>query len=312
MNKNQAEKILFDVLGNYKRLSNEILFFCPDCNHHKPKLSVNIDKNAFKCWICDYRGRNIRRLIRRCGDYTQLNKWDEITNRIDYNKFEDIFNEKEEKESLQKLDMPEGFHSLCTKNKSYAAMRSYKYLINRGLTDIDILRWKIGYCSKGEYKNRIVVPSFDDDGDINYFVARSYTGDSYKYKNPKASKNIVFNELFVDWDSDLVLVEGVFDAIIAGNSVPVLGSTVRSDSKLIKKIVYHDTPVYLAFDADAQKKENKVIRMLSRYDIELHKIDTSGYEDVGSMPRDVFLDRKNKSSFIDGENYLLLNMIEAI
>lgn len=312
MNKNQAEKILFDVLGNYKRLSNEILFFCPDCEHHKPKLSVNIDKNAFKCWVCDYRGHNIRRLIRRCGDYTQLNKWDEITNRIDYNKFEDIFNEKEEKEPLQKLDMPEGFHSLCTKNKSYAAMRSYKYLINRGLTDMDILRWKIGYCSKGEYKNRIVVPSFDDDGDINYFVARSYTGDSYKYKNPKASKNIVFNELFVDWDSDLVLVEGVFDAIIAGNSVPVLGSTVRSDSKLIKKIVYHDTPVYLAFDDDAQKKENKVIRMLSRYDIELYKIDTSGYEDVGSMPRDVFLDRKNKSSFIDGENYLLLNMLEAI
>lgn len=235
MNKNQTEKILFDVLGNYKRLSNEILFFCPDCNHHKPKLSVNIDKNAFKCWVCDYRGRNIRRLIRRCGNYTQLNKWDEITNRIDYDKFEDIFNEKEEKEPLQKLDMPEGFHSLCTKNKSHAAMRSYKYLINRGLTDMDILRWKIGYCSKGEYKNRIVVPSFDDDGDINYFVARSYTGDSYKYKNPKASKNIVFNELFVDWDSDLVLVEGVFDAIIAGNSVPVLGSTVRSDSKLIKK-----------------------------------------------------------------------------
>ena len=52
--------------------------------------------------------------------------------------------------------------------------------------------------------------------------------------------------------------------------------------------------------------------MLSRYDIELYKIDTSGYEDVGSMPRDVFLDRKNKSSFIDGENYLLLNMLEAI
>jgi hypothetical protein len=207
MNKNQAEKILFDVLGNYKRLSNEILFFCPDCNHHKPKLSVNIDKNAFKCWVCDYRGRNIRRLIRRCGDYTQLNKWDEITNRIDYNKFENIFDDKEEKQQPQKLDMPESFHSLCAKNKSYAAMRSYKYLINRGLTDMDILRWKIGYCSKGEYKNRIVVPSFDDDGDINYFVARSYTGDSYKYKNPKASKNIVFNELFVDWDSDLVLVE---------------------------------------------------------------------------------------------------------
>ena len=246
MNKNQTEKILFDVLGNYKRLSNEILFFCPDCNHHKLKLSVNIDKNAFKCWVCDYRGRNIRRLIRRCGNYTQLNKWDEITNRIDYNKFEDIFNEKEEKEPLQKLDMPEGFHSLCAKNKSYAAMRSYKYLINRGLTDMDILRWKIGYCSKGEYKNRIVVPSFDDDGDINYFVARSYTGDSYKYKNPKASKNIVFNELFVDWDSDLVLVEGVFDAIKKPSGAPCRGHPHHPLGGLYTSILFSDPTSFLA------------------------------------------------------------------
>ena len=63
----------------------------------------------------------------------------------------------------------------------------------------------MGYCLEGEYRNRIVVPSFDDDGDVNYFVGRSFTGDSYKYKNPRASKNIVFNELFVDWDSDLIL-----------------------------------------------------------------------------------------------------------
>lgn len=312
MNKNQAEKVLFDVLGNYKRLSNEILFYCPDCNHHKPKLSVNLDKNAFKCWVCDYRGRNIRRLIRRCGTYTQLKRWDEITNRIDYDKFENIFDEKEEKEEPQKLQMPEGFYSLCAKNKSRAAMKPYKYLLSRGLNDMDILRWKMGYCLEGEYRNRIVVPSFDDDGDVNYFVGRSFTGDSYKYKNPRASKNIVFNELFVDWDSDLILVEGVFDAIVAGNAVPVLGSTVRSDSRLIKKIVYHDTPVYLAFDQDAHKKENKVIRMLSRYDIELYKIDTSDYEDVGSMPKDVFDERKNNASFIDGDNYLLLNMLEAI
>jgi len=83
-----------------------------------------------------------------------------------------------------------------------------------------------------------------------------------------------------------VLVEGVFDAIVAGNAVPILGSTLRADSKLIKKIVYHDTPVYLAFDEDAQKKENQVIRMLIKYDIELYKIDTTGYEDVGSMSRE--------------------------
>ena len=312
MNKSQAENILFGVLGNYKKLSNEVLFFCPECNHHKPKLSINLDKNAFKCWVCDYRGRNLRRIIRRFGNYSQLKKWDQITNRINYDSFENLFEEKEEKEPPQKLNLPKEFFSLTAKNKSRAAHRAHKYLKDRGLSNEDILRWKIGYCLDGEYRNRIIVPSFDDDGDVNYFIGRSFSGDSYKYKNPKASKNVVFNELFVDWDSDLILVEGVFDAIIAGNSVPVLGSTVRFDSKLIKKIVYNDTPVYIAFDEDAQKKENKVIAMLSKFDIELYKIDTSGYEDVGSMTKEVFIDRKNNASFIDQENYLLLNMLEAI
>ena len=89
-----------------------------------------------------------------------------------------------------------------------------------------------------------------------------------------------------------MLVEGVFDAIVAGNAVPILGSTLRADSVINQKIVYHDTPVYLAFDEDAQKKENQVIRMLIKYDIELYKIDTTGYDDVGSMSREVFEQRK--------------------
>lgn len=313
MNTNQAEKILFDVLGSYRRISSEILFFCPSCQHHKQKLSVNIDKNAFKCWVCDYRGKNIRRLVRRFGTYSQLSRWDQISGRVDYDKFtEDLFADNKETEKPQKLKLPDAFESLSNPKLPFTANRAYKYLLSRGIDKYDILRWKMGYCLTGEYRNRIVVPSFDEDGDINYFVSRTFTGDSYKYKNPKASKNIVFNELFVDWDSDLILVEGVFDAVIAGNSVPVLGSTLRPDSKLIKKIVYHDTPVYLAFDEDAQKKENQVISMLSKYDVELYKINTSGYDDVGSMSKEAFNQRKNAASFIDADNYLLLNMLEAI
>ena len=313
MNTNQAEKILFDVLGSYRRISSEILFFCPSCQHHKQKLSVNIDKNAFKCWVCDYRGKNIRRLVRRFGTYSQLSRWDQISGRVNYDKFtEDLFADNKETEKPQKLKLPDAFESLSNPKLPFTANRAYKYLLSRGIDKYDILRWKMGYCLTGEYRNRVVVPSFDEDGDINYFVSRTFTGDSYKYKNPKASKNIVFNELFVDWDSDLILVEGVFDAVIAGNSVPVLGSTLRPDSKLIKKIVYHDTPVYLAFDEDAQKKENQVISMLSKYDVELYKINTSGYDDVGSMSKEVFNQRKNAASFIDADNYLLLNMLEAI
>jgi len=122
----------------------------------------------------------------------------------------------------------------------------------------------------------------------------------------------VFNDLFINWNDDLVIVEGVFDAINAGNAVPILGSTLRTDSDLLRKIVRNDTPCYIALDPDAADKERRVIQTLLRYDVELHKIDVSGYEDVGQMPREVFAERKKAAKYIDRENYLLLDLLSAV
>ena len=312
MNKPEAKRILNEVLGYFKESGQELLFKCPSCGHHKRKLSVNLDKNAFKCWICDYRGRNLRRLVRRYGSYVQLSKWDKITNRFDLANFADLFMDQPDREEEIKVELPQEFRTLTSKDRPLISNPAFRYLRERGLTRDDILKWKIGYCFDGQYRNRIIVPSFNDDGDVNYFIARSYSGDSYKYKNPRASKNIVFNELFIDWDRDLVLVEGVFDAIVAGNAIPILGSTLRSDSRLIQKIVYNDTPVYIALDPDAAQKERKIIQTLLRYDIELYKIDVSGYEDVGSMPKETFKRRKQQATFIDNDNYLLMDLLMAI
>ena len=312
MNKKEAKKILYETLGNYSDKGHELLFTCPVCNHHKRKFSVNLDKNVYKCWVCDHRGRNVRRIVRRFGSYTQLQKWDEITNRSDLERFADLFMEPERADDAQKMELPEEFVSLCSNKIPATGMYALRYLQKRGVTKADILKWKIGYCFGGEYRNRIIVPSFDDEGDVSYFIARSYTGDSYKYKNPKASKNIVFNELYIDWNSDLTLVEGVFDALVAGNAVPILGSTLRSGSELLRKIVRNDTPVFVALDPDAADKERRIIKMLLEYDIELHKIDVSGYEDVGSMPKEVFEERKKSAAFIDRDNYLLLDLLSAV
>jgi len=313
MNKKEALKILHEVIGDHRQTSKaEHYFKCPECNHYKHKLAVNLDKNAFHCWICDYRGRNIRRLVRRFGSFVQLQKWDGISNRSDLERFADLFMEREHREDKTKVELPEEFTSLCSESIPATGLAAFKYLQKRGLTKADILKWKIGYCFSGEYRNRIVVPSFNEDGDCSYFIARSYTGDSYKYKNPRASKDIVFNELFIDWNKDLVLVEGVFDALVAGNAVPILGSTLRSGSELLRKVVRNDTPVFIALDPDAASKERRIIKMLLEYDIELYKIDVAGYEDVGSMPSHIFQERKNNASFIDRDNYLLLDLLSAI
>tara|TARA_Y100000310_G_C20696547_1_gene826126 strand:+ start:962 stop:1903 length:942 start_codon:yes stop_codon:yes gene_type:complete len=299
-------KILTSILGGFYRSGNELLFYCPRCEHHKQKLSVNVEKNVFKCWVCDWRGKDIYRIVRRYGVYDQKHDWRALTSTVDVENFTSTLFGEPVCRKKQKLDLPEEFSSLTKKKLPPTAIYPMNYLSSRGISKDDIVRWKIGYCDEGDYAGRIIVPSFDDDGDVNYFIARSYDRSWPKYLNPKnAEKNIVFNELFLDFDEDLVLVEGVFDAIAAGpNSVPILGSTLREDHLLVQKIIENDTTIYTGLDFDAKKKELHIIKLLLKYDIEIYKIDTQGYDDVGTMAKSVFRERKQSATLVNNENYL--------
>ena len=298
--------ILKQILGNYSRTGDEHLFSCPQCRHHKRKLSVNIDKNVFKCWICEYSGRTIRRLVRKHGTFKLRQEWDELDGRVDISRFDELFSEEVEEEVEQVVPLPPKFASLANKSLPLAARIPLKYLQDRGVTRSDILRWKIGYCTSGQYSDRVVIPSFGISGRPNYFVARSYKGNWNKYMNPQASRDIIFNELYLDFDEDLVIVEGIFDAIIAGpNAVPILGSNLNERSILFQEIVKNDTPIYIALDPDAEKKALKLIENLLEYGIELHKVSISPYSDVGEMTKEEFQKRKAKSTFLNSENYLL-------
>ena len=155
----------------------------------------------------------------------------------------------------------------------------------------------------------MIIPSFDSDGYINYFVARSFTEDWYRYKNPPASKDIVFNELYVDWTKDIILTEGVFDAIRAGNAIPLLGSSLSERSKLFQKIVASGVDMYVALDTDAEKKALKLIRSLLEYDINVYKIDIHPFSDVGEMTKEEFEQRKEKADFVQEGDYLLYHAL---
>ena len=305
-------KILTNVLGHSYRSNNEYLFACPYCNHHKRKFSVNIEKGYYKCWICDTRGKNIYRVVRRFGSNHDKASWREFTDAVEYDKLEDLFAETVEEKQV--VEMPEGFVSLASKDVPPTGFAARNYLRKRGIDKKDIMWWKMGYCASGEYEGRIIIPSFDEEGDLTYFVSRSYDNKFYpKYKNPPVSKNIVFNELFVDWSSDIILVEGVFDAIIAGrNAVPILGSTLNKDSVLLHKIVKEDSGVYVALDPDATKKELEIIRTLLDFDIEVWKIDIGDNEDVGSMRKDQFRKCLENATLITSDNYLLLTLAMSI
>ena len=308
-------EILKSVLGQYYCSSEEYLFHCPRCEHHKKKLSINLEKNVFKCWVCDWRGKDIYRIIRRYGIYEQKQTWKGFDNTIDIASFSTkLFEDPTPVDRRQKISLPDEFRSLANKKAPPTAYYPINYLESRGVGKPELIRWKIGYCDEGEYAGRVIIPSFDADGDVNYFVARSYDREWPKYKNPSGiRRDIVFNELFLDFDEDLVLVEGVFDAIVAGpNAVPLLGSTLSEKHILLQRIVENDTPVYIGLDADAKKKELKIINLLLKHDIEVRKIDISPHSDIGQMKRDLFLQKKQSASLVNSENYLYEVIKEAL
>lgn len=298
-------KLLDSFLGNHSKSGNEYLYHCCFCNHHKKKLSLNITKGKFKCWICDVSG-SIRKLVRKRASYSVFQQWKLLDNEVDLNtNLEDLFSDKTEKNETI-LNMPEGFKTLTGISHPISHTKALNYLTKRGITKEDILFWKIGFCYTGEYKDRIIFPSFNTNGDLDYYVGRGYTGDVYpKYKSPPSTKDLVFNELYIDYDSDITIVEGVFDAIKAGrNSIPLLGSTLREDSKLFQKIVNYENTIYLALDPDAKKKELEIAKMFVNYGVEAYKINVSPYKDIGEMTKEEFNKRKAAAKRITEETLL--------
>ena len=293
------KNILREVLGSGYDSRDETLYHCPFCKHHKKKLSVNVTKGFFKCWVCDTKGA-ISYLIKRFGTIDDRHDWALLDQEVDFSTMDLIFNQPEEK--LPPVKLPAEYMCLAKKGLPPAANEAISYLWSRGIGQKDILYHKIGFCLTGKYKKRIIIPSFDDEGNCNYFTARSYTGDWLSYKNPPASKNIIFNDLLINWNEPITLVEGPFDAIKMKNSIPILGSTLKETTKLFKKIAEKQTKVFIGLDDDALAKSMKIISLLLEYGLDVYKINTSEIEDIGSITKTEAEDLKLEASPINLES----------
>jgi len=126
------------------------------------------------------------------------------------------------------------------------------YLKNRGLTAHDVLRYNMHYVTEGEYKNRIIIPSYNEDGKLNFFTGRDFFDTNHMpYKNPKWRKDIVGFEYHINWKYPVIVCEGVFDAMaIKLNAIPLFGKTVPE--KLKQKLNHKQVrEIYIALDSDA-------------------------------------------------------------
>ena len=254
MNNELILNTLYQTLGHGKKTArNNYAFICPNgCHSSKPKLEINIETHQYQCWICGgqengFKGKNLVKLLKKINaPLDRINELKSLTNN---------FNSKAEKNNTYEIvELPKEFQSIID-NNNIIAKHAMRYLQSRGINEQDILKYNIGYCESGQYKNTIVIPSYDEKGKLNYFTTRSFEKYSrIKYKNPAISRNIVPFELFINWDLPIILCEGVFDAMsIKRNAIPLFGKEIQPE--LMKKIISSKVKkIYIALDKDALKK----------------------------------------------------------
>ena len=314
-----SDKLAFfeSVFGKGRLSSNGINFDvrCPICNPSdvtKKKLSVRTDNDANHCWVCGWKSRSLSPLIRKYGTQDQLNRYKEFFGGVNGNN--SIITGDRIKET--KLSLPKDFMLLPLANQNDPDVKAaWRYLFGRGLTLRDAWYYKIGISSEPKWKRRMIMPSFDKVGNLNYFTARAIDNNRKpKYDNPDIDKNpVIFNEINIDWKKRLNLVEGPFDLVkCPDNTTSLLGSDLDERHELFNMILLHGTPVALSLDGDMwEKKMPKIVKKLEEYNIDVVVVDVRPWGDPGAMSRAEFDIALSEAKHISWNDHFMIRLRRA-
>ena len=241
-----------EVLGQNAKLRKgglQATYYCPFCNHYKRKLEVNLSYGQWHCWVCHAKGSYLGSLFTKLKvSQTYRNQLFELTKDVR------IHRKAKTNEEIY-LSLPTDFISIISPTDSREYKAAISYLKQRRIGIDDICRYNIGYCETGEYRDCVVIPSYDDDGKLNYFSARHYYPHKWlKYQNAPFSKDIVGFECFINYNEPVTLVEGVFDAIaVRNNAIPMFGT--YPSQKLVECLGLNRVKrVNICLDSDAAKE----------------------------------------------------------
>lgn len=308
---NKLLSFLEKTLGPAKRYSGEEYYFkCPLCQRADSfkKLAIKLDPNSkdkdgnsiYMKWHCwrdnSHKGGNIFQLLKRIKSSQEtFNELKVIVGKnVGLQNFDDklaSLNYGNKKAYVREKTLPKEFIPLSEFKDNPHYRNAYRYVIkDRGLTRKDIIKYNIGYCETGRYGGYIIIPSYDREANLNYFVTRSYYDSVMKHKNPPFRKDVVFNELFINWNEPIILCEGAFDMMsIKRNVIPILGKYIQKILKL--KILQNNVKdIYITLDMDAIKDSIKIIEEFMRnginvYFVELTEKDPSqlGFKSVWEL-----------------------------
>jgi hypothetical protein len=278
--------------GDVKHLhhSEQIQANCPKCQQREGllypdgryNLEINTRIRKFHCWKCEappFKG-NLGRLIKILGGQSDYERYKELAGTFfDYNS-------KGDEKEFEIIKLPKefiSFKNLDVDNPEH--MEAYYYLVlERKIPKELIEKYTMGFCTEGYYRNRVILPSYDDEGELNYFISRTYKNAKPPYLNPKANRDsIIFNEYLINWDSTVILLEGGFDFFaIPINTIPLLGKELTSG--LFFKLKKHKPHIVIVLDPDAFNDSIRIYDQLNaiyfgeEYKVKIVKLNKGNYD----------------------------------
>jgi DNA primase len=282
---------------------------CPSKLKNKRKFVIQTQSFVCHCWVCGLKSKNIGNILKKYypAALVEFKKTFLEDKELEYE-------DEEIPDDIRKeLTLPFGYTFLMDVQSERARdiNAAFAYLRNRGLTERDFWYYKFGIVRQDDdYKNRIIMPSFDSTGKLNFFTTRTFqkTGSKGpKYVHCSVEKtSIIFNEINIDWTEELTIVEGPFDMVKCNdNSTCMLGCELDEKHALFAKIVDNNTPVLLAFDNDAISKMYKTAWLLVQYGIDVRIFMLpEGVHDVGEMRREEFISLLPHAKMFNGDDYL--------
>jgi hypothetical protein len=268
--------ILFKYFGKPKNsvsATNQYVYNCPKCaadnggvpdgKHNlevklwsKPTKSGNV--NLFHCWKCEM-GGDLLFLLKRYASQADVEKYISFVESFGY-----II--PEEKKVLS-VRLPKGFipFSKMDQNNQDHVM-AYDYLTKeRNIEHSILIKFNVGFCLTGRYRYRIIIPSYNIGGYLNYFTARTFVNHPQKYDSPVNSdkESIIFNEYFIDWNAPIILTEGGIELLACPyNNIVMLGKKLHD--YLLQKLLHYNCEVIVALNKDAQVQKKKTQNDLTK------------------------------------------------
>lgn len=284
MSFNKSKKItLFESAfgrGSLEQGGSNLHLPCPKCKSakSKKKLYVEIETGWYHCWVCGLSGKNVNFLFRKFSPSRQ-------------GQCRELYPD----DSLIKLpavdltpppELPSDTRLVCQATSDPDARDVFRYLQGRGLSKLDMYRWRICVSDKFRFRRKAIFPSFNETGELNYYTARCIDETKFKYMHAKVpKKSIIFNEFDIDWNQPVILVEGVFDAVkCPDNTIVALGSSLAYTSELYKKLKTNAGTVIVAFDEDATVKSHDACKKIHAAGCDVYRLSVSG-GDLGSRSK---------------------------